>query len=248
MLIVLPPSETKAAGGTRGPLDLTRLAFPELTATRAELIEELSALDVPTGLSVLGLSERMAGEVAANQRLTSAPTMPATERYTGVLFDALAALDLPAQARARLGVSSALFGLLGAEDLIPHYRLSAGTKLNGATLKSRWGKQITQALSSVEGLVVDLRSGAYQALGRFAPAVTVRVETAEGKVVSHFNKKYKGQLARILALSSDEPDDAAGVARIARAGGLDARVSEPRVPRRASARSLEQGGEVILTV
>ena len=74
--------------------------------------------------------------------------------------------------------------------------------------------------------MVDLRSGAYRQLGRFREAVTVRVETPEGKVVSHFNKHYKGGLARVLAECPDEPDDAAGVVRVARAAGLDARVDD----------------------
>lgn len=71
-----------------------------------------------------------------------------------------------------------------------------------------------------EHFVVDMRSGAYQQLGPVPGAVTVRVEQAEtGKVVSHFNKKYKGELARALA-----PHDAASigdVADIATAAGFD---------------------------
>lgn len=40
------------------------------------------------------------------------------------------------------------------------------------------------------------------------------------KVVSHFNKHHKGQLARMLALSPVEAADAAGVAAIAADAGL----------------------------
>lgn len=225
-MIVLPPSETKAPGGSGAALDVASLSFPGLNPVRRELIAELSSLDVDEALEVLGISERLRGEAEANRVLTTAATMPAVERYTGVLYDALDAPSLSDAARTRLAVGSALFGLVRAGDLIPHYRLSAGNKLGGRTLKSRWGTAITAELEALDGLVVDLRSGAYQQLGRFREAVTVRVETPEGKVVSHFNKHYKGGLARVLAECPDEPDDAAGVVRVARAAGLDARVDD----------------------
>ena len=96
-------------------------------------------------------------------------------------------------------------------------------------MKSRWGKQITQALEGVDELIVDLRSGTYQQLGRVKDAVTVRVESVQDdgsrKVVSHFNKHYKGLLARELALSPADAYSAADVAAIARAAGMT--VEEP---------------------
>jgi cytoplasmic iron level regulating protein YaaA (DUF328/UPF0246 family) len=48
--------------------------------------------------------------------------------------------------------------------------------------------------------------------------VDVVSEDADGnrKVVTHFNKAHKGRLARALAGSKSEPDDAAGVATVAR--------------------------------
>ncbi len=60
VLVLLPPSETKASGGDGPPLALDRLSYPELTPARRKLIEELVALagDVPAGLAALGLSER----------------------------------------------------------------------------------------------------------------------------------------------------------------------------------------------
>lgn len=67
-------------------------------------------------------------------------------------------------------------------------------------MKARWGSLITDAIASHDGLVVDLRSGTYQQLGRVKDAVTVRVEK-DGKVVSHFNKHYRGLVARQLALA-----------------------------------------------
>ena len=218
MLIVLPPSETKAPGGSGPALDLEGLSFPTLTPVRSALIDELSGLEVADAMAVLGISEKLRPEAEANRELRTSPTMPALHRYTGVLFDALSAPTLPELAWDRLAVGSALFGVVRAGDLIPRYRLSGGTKLDERTMRSRWGRLITDALAE-EDFVVDLRSGAYQQLGRVPGAVTVRVEK-DGKVVSHFNKHYKGELARVLASAPVSAASAADVVDIARAAGL----------------------------
>lgn len=232
MLIVLPPSETKAVGGESPALDLGFLSFPELSTTRGHIIRDLSALEVDNALGVLGISEKLRGEAEANLHLFSSPTMPAIHRYTGVLFDALSPATLGSAALERIAIGSALFGVLRATDLIPHYRLSGGTKLPAMdipegpspTMKARWGRAITESLSAVDELIVDLRSGTYQQLGKVPGAVTVRVESVlvDGtrKVVSHFNKQYKGELARVLAQSPTDATSAAGVASIARGAGL----------------------------
>ena len=117
MLVLLPPSETKADGGAGPPLDLDALSFPELNQVRTRLVAALESLaaDVPASLAALGLSERQAGEVARNAALRCSATLPAVERYTGVLYDAL---DIASFTRAerrraagRLAVTSALFGV-----------------------------------------------------------------------------------------------------------------------------------------
>ena len=234
MLIVLPPSETKSFGGDHPPLDWDSLSFPELNSVRKQIAADLVALDDP--FTVLGISDKLAAEVEANQQLLPSPTTLAILRYTGVLYDALSADTLPNEALQRLAIGSALFGVVRAGDLIPHYRLSGGTKLptrscTTPTLKSRWGGLITEVLSSADDLVVDLRSGTYQQLGRLKTAITVRVESVQPdgsrKVVSHFNKHYKGELARVLALSEQDPTSIDEVAAIARAAGMTVEITSP---------------------
>lgn len=234
MLIVLPPSETKSFGGDHPPLDWDSLSFPELNSVRKQIAADLVALDDP--FAVLGISDKLAAEAEANQELLTSPTTSAILRYTGVLYDALSANTLPDEALRRLAIGSALFGVVRAGDLIPHYRLSGGTKLPTRssatpTLKSRWGGLITEVLSSADDLVVDLRSGTYQQLGRLKTAITVRVESVQPdgtrKVVSHFNKHYKGELARVLALSEQDPISIDEVAAIARAAGMTVEITSP---------------------
>lgn len=70
--------------------------------------------------------------------------------------------------------------------------------------------------------MVDMRSGAYEKLGPVDGAVTVRVESVapdgSRKVVSHFNKHYKGLLARALA-RGPEVASIGEVAEVAEAAG-----------------------------
>lgn len=231
--MLLPPSETKCAGGDGPPLRLSALATPELSGLRAELVDELVNLagDPDACRRALGISASQDGEIARNAALLTSPTMPAVRRYTGVLYDALDVGSLSRaetkRANARLAVGSALFGLLRADDPVPAYRLSAGSKLPGRPgLATRWRPVLEPVLADLAGreLVVDLRSGAYAGLGRLAGAVRVDVlaEHPDGRrtVVTHFNKAHKGLLARALATTRSEPGDAAAVAAVARRAGM----------------------------
>lgn len=233
MIVLLPPSETKRAGGEGPPLRLDGLGSPALGAVRSALVDELVALaaDPPASRCALGLSAGQDAEIARNAALRDAPTMPAITRYTGVLYDALDVGSLRgadrARALSRLAIGSALFGLLRAEDLVPAYRLSATSKLPGRPgLAVRWRPVLEPVLAAIADgeLVVDLRSGSYAALGRLSGAVRVDVlaEHPDGRrsTVSHFNKAHKGRLARALAATRAEPGDAAGVASVARRAGM----------------------------
>ncbi len=233
MIVLLPPSETKRTGGDGPALDLATLSWPELSALRGELVDELVALasDPPACRTALGISPAQDAEIERNAALRRAPTLPVLRRYTGVLYDALDAESLrgaqATRARARLAVGSALFGLLRADDQIPAYRLAASSKLPGQPpLAARWRPLTEPALADLahRELVVDLRSGAYVGLGRLDSAVRADVvnEQPDGRrtVVSHSNKAHKGRLARALAATRAEPADAADVAAVARRAGM----------------------------
>ena len=174
MIVLLPPSETKRAGGDGPPLRLDALGAAALDGLRSALVDELVALaaDRPASRRALGLSPAQDAEIDRNAALCTAPTLPAIQRYTGVLYDALDIDSLrgaeAARAGARLAVGSALFGLLRADDQIPAYRLSATSKLPGQpTLASRWRPVLEPVLAELSAaeLIVDLRSGSYAALG-----------------------------------------------------------------------------------
>ncbi|MBT2473893.1 peroxide stress protein YaaA [Microbacterium sp. ISL-103] len=214
MKILLPPSETKRSGGDGAPLDVASLALPGLHHQRQAVIDALVDLsaDEEVARRVLKLSPKQAGDVVHNRMLRSASTMPAVDRYTGVLYDALDAASLSPASRRWLAshawIHSAPFGPIGALDPIPSYRLAAGTSLPGLpALRRHWAEATTAAIASDGApFILDLRSEAYVALGPVPAMVSsayVRVVTEHGRALNHFNKKSKGQLLR--ALAEDRP-------------------------------------------
>lgn len=234
MYVLLPPSETKSPGGDGPPLDLAALGFPELNPLRAELIDRLTTLCENPAIArpALGVSASKDAEIAATAKLRGTPTRPALQRYSGVLYDNLDVAGLPPAARARaadrLLVTSALFGLLRGGDPVPAYRFSAGSRLAGhRPVAASWRPLLGPVLAGLDGLVVDLRSGAYAAFASAPGAVTVRVlsEAVPGdpttrRVVSHFSKAAKGRLARALVASRADVGDVPAIVRVARRAGL----------------------------
>ncbi|WEK62825.1 MAG: peroxide stress protein YaaA [Candidatus Microbacterium colombiense] len=217
MKILLPPSETKRTGGDGPALDLAALALPSLHDQRSAVVDALVdlAADEDAARATLKLSARQMGDIAHNRLLRTAATMPAVDRYTGVLFDALDAGSLSKASRRWLGehvwIHSAPLGPLGALDEIPVYRLAAGTSLPGvAALRRHWSDATTAAIAAEEPpFILDLRSEAYVALGPLPssiPSAYVRVVTDDesgSRALNHFNKKSKGLLTR--ALAEDRP-------------------------------------------
>ena len=227
MLVVLPPSETKASGGRGAPLDLDALSFPTLNPVRHALADEVVALaaDLPASRAALDVTENQDDEIARNAVLWTAPTAPALRRYTGVLYDALDARSLTTAARRRIAVCSALFGLVMGTDPIPAYRLSAGSALPGrGGLRTVWRPVLGPVLAGLDEHVVDLRSGGYAALAPVRGATTLDVvsEGPDGSrtTVSHANKTSKGRAARVLASTRRRPKDTGGVLAVLADAGL----------------------------
>lgn len=223
MLLILPPSETKRDGGVEGSsLDLGVLGFASLTPQRETAVAALRELSrsVERSTTALKLGTTQAFEVERNRALLSSPVMAAIDRYTGVIYDALDAGTLSAEARAfagrHLAIGSALFGLLRSHDPIPAYRLSHDSRLPGLPLGKLWRAGVSAELEQRSGLVLDLRSEAYAHLGR-APAgslyLRVLAQGPDGRrtALSHFNKHAKGEFARRVLDAGVVHDDAASL-------------------------------------
>ncbi len=227
-LILVPPSEGKAAGGSGekwagGTSRFDRLDRPRravMTALRDGLRGDSAKL-----LGVKG--DALEAAIAADRSVRRSPTMPAIERYTGVLYDALDIATLPAAARRHLGdqvvIFSGLFGALGAFDPVPDYKLKMGATLPGiGRLSTYWRPHIDAALApELDGRIVwDLLPNEHAAAwsggasGGGTSRITVKflddVERGGSRqlvAVSHWNKLLKGALVRhLLATGLDHPE------------------------------------------
>ncbi len=218
--MLLPPSETKRDGGDeRSHLDLATLSFTELTPLRTTALAALRALsrNRQAAARALKLGSTQQFEIDRNRAITISAVMPALERYTGVLYEALDGATLTADAiefaRGRVAIHSALFGLVAAHDLIPAYRLSHDSRLPHLRLGELWRASIAAVLEAQHGFILDLRSESYVNLGPIPErGVFVRVVTegAAGSVraLNHFNKKGKGEFVRAVLESGVDHDSA----------------------------------------
>jgi cytoplasmic iron level regulating protein YaaA (DUF328/UPF0246 family) len=230
VLVLLPPSESKATPPHRGrPADPQALSFPLLTPMRLKVLDALAAASAaPDALRRLGVGASLAAEVAHNTRLLELPAVPVSAVYTGVLYDALDWPSLDAAARRRgndrVVVISALWGALRPRDRVPPYRLSMGTDLPGVgPLAAAWRQVIGPELTAAagrRGLIVDCRSSTYGAV--WAPAGALATRTVAVRVlrdgpggrsvVSHLAKHTRGEVARHLLTTGADPRDAAALA------------------------------------
>jgi len=209
VLILLPPSESKHARTRGKPTDLDSLSHPELTGPRREVAAALAGVSArPDAAKVLGVGAAVAEEIERNTRLASAPAVPVSQLYTGVLYDALdlAGMDTAARRRASRAVfvSSALYGVLRLPDRVAPYRLSMGVTVPGVgALAGFWRPHLAEALSHVTGLVVDCRSGSYAAAWK--PPATAQWVQVRVPGASHWAKHTRGLVAGALCRLSTAP-------------------------------------------
>lgn len=203
-VILLPPSEGKAPGGDGPGWAPATMADPTLDRHRRAVL-------------------RAARASGATPR--RAPTRPAMERYTGVLYQELSWTTLAAPARrrgeAQVRIVSGLWGLVAPADPIPPYRLKMSASLDGlGRLSTWWRPRLSPVVAGLtEGRVVwdllPIEHAAAMDWSAATPAqrVTVRFLDAEGRTVSHWNKLLKGSLVRWLLTERPAGPEALGTFR-----------------------------------
>jgi cytoplasmic iron level regulating protein YaaA (DUF328/UPF0246 family) len=200
-VVLIPPSEGKAQDGAGPPWAPGQMRF-DLDGARVRVVKTLGA--------------RRARELLA------APTAPAIDRYTGVLYGALAYSALDRALRRRIDrsvvVFSALWGLVAPADPIPFYKLKmTAAAPRGGRLAVWWKPRIGPVLDPfVAGRVVwDLLPKEHVAAWPVSDAPRRRIavrfldDKGDGALitVSHWNKLLKGALVRhVVETGLTDPD------------------------------------------
>lgn len=220
LAILLPPSEGKAEGGRTPRWKAGSGTFGSaLRRPRAEVVAALLAAKGGDA-KLLGVSgQHLARAQESNRELDGAPTVPACERYTGVVWGHLSPDTLSTKARTRavdsLVVVSGLLGLVGFDDPVPDYRVKMGASLKPmGKLSTWWRDPLSTTLNDwADGrVVIDLLPNEHRAAwtpgDSMREHVVVSFVEKSGKVAGHDAKAAKGLLARHLLEKPGDPMEA----------------------------------------
>jgi cytoplasmic iron level regulating protein YaaA (DUF328/UPF0246 family) len=207
VLVLVPPSEGKAPGG-RGAWQADAGDFGDLAPRRHDVIDALGRVPAASWPKVSGASGALAERAAQAARALqegAAPSMPSWQRFTGVVWEHLDPASLPAPARRRIIVPSALLGLTRGTDPAPDFRLKFSVSVPGIGRLDRWWRPaLTDALRRTSGPVLDLLPNEHAAAldlevlgGRVR---RVSFIDRGGAAVGHDAKAVKGHVARVALL------------------------------------------------
>ncbi len=210
LYILLPPSEGKAEGGIAGkPWRESSGTFGKtFTPQRKTLVDRLSKMKGGDA-ALLGVKgKHLERAQHANASLRGSASLPAYERYTGVVWDHLDIATLTAPQRKRalssIIVISGLLGAVGADEPVPDYRLKMGARLAPLGLLSKWWHDdlSTELNKKFKGaVVIDLLPQEHRASFTLDTDIVaehhiVSINEKSGKAGGHDAKAAKGRLAR----------------------------------------------------
>lgn len=225
-LVLLPPSKGKADGGDGPAFGTTVPGDHPLGAARRTLLDTLVeaaiGLDHAQLARLCGVGVAKAGEQRDHLvDLATAPTLPAHQRYTGIVHGnaGLGELD-PTTAGADVRIVSALLGLVALDESVPAYRLEVNGSLPGlGGLGTWWREHLADHLRDLgaERAVWDLLPGEHRRLissevcNAWSRRHEVRFVRPDGRPANAARTKVaKGRLAaHLVAHPHDELDEVA---------------------------------------
>lgn len=230
--ILVPPSEGKALGGEGPPWrEVPGARAHPLFGARSQVAEALVAMLAGTGRRVatgelerfFGVKgEALARTLDADAGIDEAATLPAIERYDGVLYQHLAPGSMTGAQQARLRrdlrIVSGLWGVLAPDEAIPDYRLKMSATLAPMGRLSTWWRDRLTEFVGAESRGAELWNllplEHAAALGATSHRVVntavflTRDRSGRLKAVSHWNKALKGELvAHLVRNPTARPED-----------------------------------------
>ncbi|MBK5288942.1 MAG: peroxide stress protein YaaA [Acidimicrobiia bacterium] len=216
LYLLLPPSEGKVEGGDGRGWQPDQGAFSEFAPLRIRVVNALRRARGGTAKHLGATGDLLARAKAANRTLVGAPTLPAWQRFSGVVWEALdpATVRAAARRRAESGVIvvSAVTGLSAWDDPIPDFRLKLSASIPPiGRLAAFWQEPLSRVLNErlAGHTVVDLLPNEHRAAWTPDPdryeLIRPVLATRDGAPAGHAGKATKGRLARAL-LDSGRPD------------------------------------------
>jgi cytoplasmic iron level regulating protein YaaA (DUF328/UPF0246 family) len=189
--ILLAPSESKFDGFTYENINQDTFIFKNLYEKRLDAIKEY--IDFSNDKDIL-----------------KRETIEAIKRYNGVAFEALDFNTLNSQSQIYIKqntiIFSNIFGPINANDFIPNYVFKQGTKIPNFNIEKFYKENFTDQLDEYlkDEIIVDLRAKHYEKyykIDKNKNYITYKF-IKNGKVVSHYAKKYRGILLRNMAINN----------------------------------------------
>jgi hypothetical protein len=219
-IILLPPSEGKAKEGNENkPYRLVENSkqhnyFKKLNFDRQYLInslkEAISISETKELEKIFELKDKKLQEAIENiLDILNLPTLPAIERYTGVMFKAMNYQNLSDIEKERANQSilfiSGLFGLLKPQDYIPEYKLKISSKIKDLSITQFWKERLRGILELEikDKLILDLLPQTHQKVLEYNSLDTIKIQFAKkenGKLKQegHFSKELKGEFIKYI--------------------------------------------------
>jgi hypothetical protein len=221
LVVLLPPSEGKAPGGDGPGWAPSDGAFGDLAPQRTRVHNALKRAKGGTAKALGAKGDLLRSAKGANLGAVGGPTLPAHERFTGVVWGHLdpASLEPAARRRAAEGVLvlSALLGLTAWDDPVPDFRLKLSASLPPiGNLATFWRAPLSAALNDrlTDHTVIDLLPNEHRAAWSPEPDRYDLRRPAllfgDGRPAGHAGKAAKGLLARALLTSGDVDATLAG--------------------------------------
>jgi len=217
--LLLPPSEGKADGGNRGTWSPDAGTFGRLADCRDQVVDALDGLGGGSE-KLLGVKgDHLIRALSANTSLRGAATLPAWQRYTGVVWDHLDPATLSTADRRRIVVVSGLLGLVRGDDPVPDYRLKMGANPGDlGKLSTWWRSDLSDALnryaagrtSKQKRVLIDLLPKEHRAAwtpDERVDGYSIEFVDPSGKPGGHFAKAAKGHLARSILVDGIQAID-----------------------------------------
>lgn len=205
MIFLIPPSEGKNMGWKEAK---EKLSF--------SFIKPIDIASKATEKDLKCIWKRYEEGIELNKNIEKSETLPAIERYSGVMYSGIAYENMSQEAKKyfeeHFCILSGMFGILKPQDLICNYKLPIETK----GLYRFWWDTITQRLNERGvDIIIDLLPNSYKKMLNWKNlnAKVLQIEflqNKEGKIkkMTHGVKKIKGEYIKNICENwfTDIPD------------------------------------------